>query len=91
MLARNRDDDNPGKRSVELLPAYFDFAAGGIVQMNPLSLEAIQHHKMVHVPMNDAGKFALFANAFRTHAEGFHFKAVMFGCYIDVFRLGAVA
>ena len=90
VLPGDKIDGNARESLVKLLHGHLHKALGRVIDAGVISLEAIQNHKMVEVPMDDAGEHALFADGLGRAAETLHLKAISLGRESDVFGVGAV-
>ena len=89
-FARDGSDGDPCKGRVKFLHRHPDGAPGRVVKISVFPLESVQHHKMVHVPMDDTGKRSLVPDGFRAVAKSLYLKAVMNRGQRDVFGFAAI-
>ena len=79
-----------GEGLVKLLHGHLHHAPGGIVEHSLVALEAVQHHEMIEIPMDDAGKGSLLFQGFHFHAVAVHLQPIALGGQVHIFHIGAV-
>ena len=90
VLPRLKGQAKAGKGGAELLHAHVHHAPGGVVEHGVLPLKAVQHDKMVKVPVDDAGKRSLLPERLHFHLVAVDVQAVMLAGQENVFHVGAV-
>ena len=80
-----------GKGRVKVLHGHLDLAPGGVVYVGVVALEAVQHDKVVEVPVDDAGQQDLVLERGNLAAVALGLKAVAAGGDQDILGARPVA
>ena len=90
VLARLKHQTDTGEGLVELLHGNGTAAPGRVIQNSLAALEAAKHHKMIEIPVDNAGERSLFLERIRLIPITLGCQAIAAGSPKHVFRIGAV-
>ena len=91
VFTRGHLQADAGEGVIKLLHGDFDLSPGGIIDPGKLCAEAVQHYKVVEIPVDNAGIGHLCLEGADFTAKGICRKAVIPGRHQDVFRPGPIA
>ena len=89
-LPRREHQADAGKGFVKFLHGHPDAAPGRVVDAGAVSAKAAQHHKMIEVPVDDAGENSVFPDCAGIRFESLHGEAIALGSFRYIFGVGPV-